>query len=71
MSTTGIPKTEGTREFMTGSNKTYQSYEPLTPEGEAAKEIEALYTRSLAESDFMPSLKDISNIIMKYMRGEK
>lgn len=53
---------------MTGSYQTKQEWEATLPETKAAVEIEALYTKALSESDFMPSMKEVERIIVKYMK---
>lgn len=60
------PKAFSTRDFMTGDNKTYQSYVAIKPSEKAALEIESFYTRFLTERDTAPSFKDIAQIIEKH-----
>ena len=59
------------REFMTGDHWSKQEWEATLPETKAALEIENLYTWSLSESDFMPSVKEIERIIVKHMKETK
>jgi len=63
-------RVHSTRDFMTGNNWSKQEFVATIPESKAALEIEALYTRYLCESDFMPSVKEVERIIAKHMRGE-